>query len=135
MIVADANVLVYHLTGDPSRKEVIDALYAADPDWAAPPLALSEIRNALTGLYRSEDLGLSAANDLALEAEELLADRLFEVEAAEVLELVGQSGRSAYDCEYVALARRLEVPLLTYDESVQTDFPEIATTPTEFLNR
>jgi predicted nucleic acid-binding protein len=40
---------------------------------------------------------------------------------------------SAYDCEFVALAKRLNSPLITADKKVLKAFPEFATTITEFI--
>ena len=44
-----------------------------------------------------------------------------------VLDLVAASDCSAYDCEYVALARHLHVKLVTSDHEILRNFPETAT--------
>ena len=43
-----------------------------------------------------------------------------------VLDLVAASDCSAYDCEYVALARHLDVKLVTTDRKILQNFPETA---------
>jgi len=43
-----------------------------------------------------------------------------------VLDLVAVSDCSAYDCEYVALARHLNVKLVTTDNKILGSFPERA---------
>jgi len=43
-----------------------------------------------------------------------------------VLDLVAVSDCSAYDCEYVALARHLNVRLVTVDNKILRSFPETA---------
>jgi predicted nucleic acid-binding protein len=43
-----------------------------------------------------------------------------------VLTLAKESGRSASDCEFVAVARALSVPLITTDRQVVASFPQIA---------
>jgi len=43
-----------------------------------------------------------------------------------VLDLVASSTCTAYDCEFVALARELAVPLVTTDKQILRDFPAIA---------
>jgi predicted nucleic acid-binding protein len=48
------------------------------------------------------------------------------VPAGHVLRLVDETGHSAYDCEYVALAQRLGVPLVTGDRQLARQFPETA---------
>lgn len=51
---------------------------------------------------------------------------LSEVTSNQVLELVNASSCSAYDCEFVALARDLKVSLVTVDRQILTDFPDTA---------
>jgi len=46
-----------------------------------------------------------------------------------VLDLASASGCSAYDCEYVALARHLDVKLITTDKQILQSFPETAIIP------
>ncbi len=41
--------------------------------------------------------------------------------------------RPAYDCEFVALARDLNVPLVTSDKQVLTQFPDVATSLATFV--
>lgn len=43
-----------------------------------------------------------------------------------MLALAERSGCSAYDCEYVAVARRLDVALVTEDRRLLKAFPETA---------
>ena len=42
-----------------------------------------------------------------------------------ILDLARASGCTAYDCEYVALAMQLDVPLVTSDKEVRRAFPAI----------
>lgn len=49
-----------------------------------------------------------------------------------VLDLARESGCSAYDCEFVALAEALGVPLVTSDGEVLRKFPGIAVSMEEF---
>jgi len=43
-----------------------------------------------------------------------------------VLTLAHESGRSAYDCEFVAVAIALGVPLITSDRQLVSTFPRVA---------
>lgn len=56
------------------------------------------------------------------EATSLLAGREYDVDSTLVLELVSDSDCSAYDCEFVALARTLKVPLFTQDAKLLRAF-------------
>ena len=123
MIVVDTNVLAYlYLPGEFTAKA--EALLQRDAAWAAPVLWRSEFRNILAGYLRRKALTFEQAVAIQSKAEELLRDAEFEVDSAEVLELVRGSDCSAYDCEFVALAASLEVPLWTMDAKLLRAFPK-----------
>ncbi len=42
------------------------------------------------------------------------------------MQLVNTSQCSAYDCEFVALAQYLDIPLVTADKKLLTEFTDIA---------
>jgi len=52
-----------------------------------------------------------------------------------VLELAVRSRCTAYDCEFVALAKQLGVPLVTSDRQVLAAFPETAVSPDAFASQ
>lgn len=123
MIVVDANVIAYLLLpGAASRRA--EELLRRDHEWAAPLLWRSEIRNVFAGVLRRRAVSLKDAVHLISQAEALLRGREYAVASASVLELVERSKCSAYDCEYVALARDLGVPLVTHDARLVASFPD-----------
>ncbi|MCQ8105431.1 hypothetical protein NP590_15045 [Methylomonas sp. SURF-2] len=69
------------------------------------------------------------------ESESLMADREFILPSVAVMNLVASSTCSAYDCEFVALARQLSVKLVTQDKKLLREFPETALSLDEFLFR
>lgn len=97
---------------------------ARDPEWAAPLLWRSEWRNVLAGYLRRGQLALSEVMERLALAESLLRGREFAVESDRVMEWVARSALSAYDCEYVAVADQLGVPLVTNDARLVSAFPE-----------
>ena len=114
MIVVDSNVVAYlYLPGEHTTKA--ETLLERDPDWAAPVLWRSEFRNILAGGLRRKTLSFEQVCAFQSEAEELLAGSEFEVDSKAVLELVRDSDCSAYDCEFIALAIKLHVKLVTMD--------------------
>ena len=125
MIVVDTNVISYlYLTGQ--RSQQAEQLLSTDPHWCAPVLWRSEFRNVLS-LYLRKGLLTVAEVLLILEqAEELLGDHEYEIPSADIMQLVNQSDCSAYDCEFVALAKYLGVPLVTADKKLLREFPDIA---------
>lgn len=131
MIVADTNLLIY-LYVQGQRTEESEAVLRQDAVWAAPLLWRSEFRNALIGLVRTDALQLEEALAIIDEAEQWLAGHEYSVVSRQVLTLAGRSGCSAYDCEFVALAQDLEVPLVTSDRQILKAFPTIARSPSAF---
>lgn len=122
MIVVDSNILAYlYLPGE--RTADAEALLEQDPDWAAPVLWRSEFRNILAGYLRRGALTFEHACRVQAEAESLLLGAEYGVDSAAVLELVRDSDCSAYDCEFVALARTLNTKLVTADRQLLRAFP------------
>ena len=125
MIVVDSNVLAYlYLPGEYTT--AAEALLEQDSDWAAPILWRSEFRNILAGYLRRKAITFEQANSLQREAESLLEGTEFEVESIAVLELVRDSDCSAYDCEFIALAMKLDTKLITMDKKLLRAFPRRA---------
>ncbi len=122
MIVVDTHVVAY-LYLPTERTRYAEALLEKDPEWAAPLLWRSELRNILATYVRRRLLGFEAARDIQAEAEHLLAGGEHEVDSTRVLELARDSDCSAYDCEFVALAMQLGVGLVTADAKLRKAFP------------
>lgn len=131
MIVADTNLLIY-LYVQGQRTEESEAVLQLDALWAMPLLWRSEFRNSLIGLVRAHALQLDDALTMIDEAERWLIGREYNVLSRQVLTLASRSGCSAYDCEFVALAQDLEVPLVTNDRQILKAFPTIAVSPSAF---
>jgi predicted nucleic acid-binding protein len=125
MIVVDTNVVVYLLTGA-GPGEAAKALLEKDPEWAAPAILLSELRNVLAGLVRGGRLKPSQAQEMCGDAEEILGDRIAYVPSGPVLEMALAEGLSAYDAEFVVLARSLGVSLVTGDQGILDGAPDVA---------
>ena len=122
MIVVDTNVLAYLLLPGP-KTSLAEALLLDHPQWAAPPLWRSEWRNVLATYLRRDLLNLPAALALMQQAEAILSAHEQPVSSEQVLELASSSRCSAYDCEFVAAARKLGVPLVTEDQKILSAFP------------
>lgn len=105
---------------------------ALDSDWIAPLLWASEFRNVLRKYLLAGILSLDDVIAFAETADVLMADRSFAVPSSQVLRLVAVSGCTAYDCEFVALAQSLQVPLVTTDKELLRTFPDRAMHPSEF---
>ena len=122
MIVVDTNVLAYLLLPGP-KTSLAEALLLDHPQWAAPPLWRSEWRNVLATYLRRDLLNLPAALALMEKAEAILSAHEEPVSSEQVLTLASSSRCSAYDCEFVAAAQQLGVPLVTEDQKILAAFP------------
>jgi predicted nucleic acid-binding protein len=134
MIVADTNLLTYLLMEGPMLP-LAEQVFCKDPDWTAPALWRSEFRNVLAGFMRRGQLNLESALEYWHQAETLMLSSEAETIGATVLQLAQASGCTAYDCEFVALAQKLGVPLVTADGQILKAFPGIALSPQEFLGK
>jgi len=125
MIVVDVNVVAYlYLPGPFSA--AAENLLLSNSEWATPRLWRSEFRNILATYMRKNLLSLEQANTIFTSANDLLSNNEYEVSTLQVLQLAHDSGCSAYDCEYVALAHHLKLPVFTADKALLKAFPEVA---------
>jgi len=134
MIVADTNLIAY-FSIHTECSALAEAVCAVDPIWAAPLLWRSEYRETLLKYMHHAGMYFEAAISSLRLAEETVAGREYSVDGRKVLELAYQTKCSAYDCEYVALAQDLGVPLVTADRQVLRAFPEIAVSLEKFAKK
>jgi len=141
MIVVDTMIVAYGLLPHPQFVEEVERVQAKDGNWAIPSVWRSELRNVLLQYVRAvesgplaQDLHLADTFEIMQDAEVLLGRQTFQVGSEPILRLAHESGCSAYDCEYVALAQRLGVRLITYDSEVLAVFPDTAMSPSDFLS-
>ena len=126
MIVVDSSVIAYcWINGD--RTALAHRLRKIDPDWHAPVLWRSELRNILTGYRRDESLDESQVRQIMAAAEAALAGREHYVPSDRVFTVAEARRLSAYDAEFVVLAEVLGVPLVTEDQAVLAAFARALT--------
>lgn len=124
MIVVDTNIIAYFfIPGE--NTQLAKTLLKKDSKWVSPILWRSEFRNILALYIRKNYLSLSEAKLLIEEAERLMSGSEFHINSNKVLDLANRSQCSAYDCEFVALAMDLNLPLITSDKQLIREFPEI----------
>jgi predicted nucleic acid-binding protein len=125
MIVVDSNVIGY-LFIESTRLEQAELALSKDSDWRTPLLWRSEIRNVLTLYIRKGLLILDQSQIIMEKALNLMAGHEQDIDSSHVLQLAADSERSAYDCEFVALALDLNVALVTVDKKILSEFPNVA---------
>ena len=134
MIVVDTNVIAYlFIVGD--KTSDAKNVFLKDSDWISPMLWRSEFRNILALYLHQKYMTLEQAIQLTQEAELLMRGKELEVFSSEVLELAANSNCSAYDCEFVSIAKRMGVALVTSDKKILSEFPQIAVSMEEFISK
>lgn len=131
VIVADANLLSYFLLPCPHHLTA-RAVFERDPEWHAPLLWRSEFANVLTMAIRQKGLTLGQAKAILDTAESLLSGREHAIRGADVLHTATECNLTAYDAEFVVLAKHLNVPLITEDKAVLKAAPRWAKSPLVF---
>ncbi len=107
MIVVDTNIIAYlYLPGEKTN----------------PVLWRSEFRNILAYYTHNKILKLDDSLKIMHEAEALMSGGEYDMASAQVLSLAASSGCPAYDCEFVALALGMKVPLVTSDKKILRTF-------------
>ncbi|MDI6448742.1 type II toxin-antitoxin system VapC family toxin [Anaerobaca lacustris] len=133
MIVVDTNIIGYLYLTSPHSTQA-ERVLLKDPEWVAPLLWRSELRNVLALYVRKKHLSLTQVQRIMEEALHLMHGREYEAPSHQVLALAAASTCSAYDCEFVALAKDLDVPLVTADKQVCNEFPDVAVGLAEFID-
>jgi len=133
MIIVDANLIgALFLQSDQSL--IATRILEKDPDWYAPLLWQSEMRSIITSYLRHKLITLDKAIQIMDEAHALMMEHERFISSNLVLELVSTSKCTSYDSEYVALAKEMNLTLVTFDKEVVGEFPGIAVFPQDFVN-
>jgi len=131
-MVLDTNVVAYCFFPGRFSEDAIK-LVGLVSDAPVPPLWQSEFRNVLTLYLRKELLSIEEAVEIYSLAEERLTVIQPDKPTPRVLKLVNNSSCSAYDCEFIDLARQLNTPLVTQDKKMLREFPDTAITIADAL--
>ena len=133
MIVVDTNTIAYLYLPTEYTADV-EAVLEKDPLWVAPVLWRSEFRNILALYVRKNIVDLDTALQMQAQAEKQLAGNEYTVNSTIVLTLAKESGCSAYDCEFISIAKSLNSSLITADKKLISAFPNIAITAKDYLS-
>lgn len=133
MIIVDTNILIYlYIEGE--HTSAVESLIQKDCTWVAPLLWRSEFRNVLALYLRKKIISLQEALDIMDKAEHLMIENEYQPSSEIVLDLVNTSNCSAYDCEFVSLARQFDVPLITQDKKILAEFPQYTSPLKQYIS-
>lgn len=134
MIVVDANIIAYLLIKGERTTEARQLL-ESEPDWAVPSLWQHEFLNVLATLVKQGGANVNDALEIWHQAQMLLRDREGNFALPDALRLATTVEISAYDAQYVTLARVLGCVLVTEDKRLVQKFPDRAVTMQTYLDR
>ena len=125
MIVVDTNVMVRLVVGG---RQGADAarLFLRNPEWAAPMILMSELTNVLLGFVRQGSMTRDQAKAMCDDAAMVLGPRVVSVSADHVMDVALECGLTAYDAEFVVVARELGVRLATGDRAILKGAGDVA---------
>jgi len=134
VIVVDTSVIA-SLWVPNDMEELAYEVLRKDPDWVAPLLWRSELRNVMALYLKKNILKISTILQSMQEAEQFMESNSYEVNSTQVLQLVQNSNCSSYNCEFVALADDLGVQLVSFDKQICREFSGISVHPKKFVTK
>ncbi|MEO0795429.1 MAG: type II toxin-antitoxin system VapC family toxin [Verrucomicrobiota bacterium] len=134
MVIVDTGPLAYLLLPG-EQTELAQRAYKKDPSWGSAPLWRSEFRNLVIRYIRERRIEQKVADEILKVAEDRMHPRQYNVESDAVIDLALETGLSAYQCEYLALARDLNVPLVTTQPELVKAAPTLAISLEDYVAR
>jgi predicted nucleic acid-binding protein len=132
MIAVDTNVIASLVLPTSEATEAAVRALESDRDWVAPLLWRSEFGNVLATGVKNGWFSLDEALEAWSAAEELMEGGEYSVPVVEAVKLAAESGCSSCDCEFVVLARDLEVKLVTLDRELLAKFEGVTASLEDF---
>jgi len=132
MIVAD-NTLLCHFFLQSDLRDIARQVREKDGEWIVPPLWKSEFANAIVKAYWACPDPLELYYRAWDSACAVMEPCERPVDFHEAVRLGAENHISAYDGQYVHLARKFGVPLITEDSKLQRKFPAFAVSMEDFL--
>jgi predicted nucleic acid-binding protein len=132
MIVVDANVLAFYLV-EGNRTTDANALRNLDADWIVPAFWCVEFQSILWKYVRFGGMPMGKALELLDRAMTMLSPNEVTPPPDTVLRDALNWKITAYDAQYVSLAKQLGIRCVTEDGPVQEACPAIAISLDEFL--
>ena len=134
MIIVDTN-LVSHLFIPGEHTSLAQDILRKDQDWHTSVLWRFEFRSVLVQHVKKGFMGLAKSCIVMEKAQMFFKDKELLAPGELVIESSLASGCSSYDCEFIVLARIHGVPLVTFDQKILRNFPEIAVSAVNFLGQ
>lgn len=117
MIVVDANIIAYWAI-DGEYTEPARRLREMEPDWIVPALCRHELANVLTIYVKHGAMEVADAQVVWQGIESIIFEREYDIELSRAIAVAVETGTSAYDAQYLMLARIKAIPFVTQDRQL-----------------
>ena len=133
--VLDTMMFAYALLGEKNCGETALSVIQHTATIHVPDHLRSELANVLWQWIRHTEITTPTALTL-LDTADSLFSRVHSTNTLwhAGLQLAAEYCHPAYDTLFIALANRLEVPLITWDKKLLSLFPDVALHPDKYLN-
>ncbi|MCL2266726.1 MAG: type II toxin-antitoxin system VapC family toxin [Treponema sp.] len=112
-IVLDASAIIAFIADEPEAQIVIN--YTKNAAIVSPNIISSEIANALTRMMKKKIITSEEQMLNLIKNFKLIPMKLIEIDLEKALQIAWQNNLYAYDAFYLEIAKRLRLPLITFD--------------------
>jgi len=123
MVLVDTNI-VFPLLAESVNTQPARELLDRDAAWVTEPYALIELTNILTTYQRANLISKTQALELLQRAVGFLEPYFMGISHEHALDVAIRYKVSAYDARYIALAEKLDTPLITEDNRLRKAVPD-----------
>ncbi|MBC8322468.1 MAG: type II toxin-antitoxin system VapC family toxin [Candidatus Marinimicrobia bacterium] len=124
MIVVDVNIIV-NLFIDGEHSPAATDLFEQDDQWYCPDIWLHEITNVMSTYVKHGGLSIKKADQILNNAIAYFLDSTFSMPMTDVLKCSIKYNISAYDAEYIVLAKINNTQLVTVDKRLNKAIPQL----------
>ena len=131
MIVVDTNTIAYYLIQGEHTAEAHE-VRRKDPDWIVPHLWRHEFLNILALYLRQDGLSMEECREIWVRSQKILHDRERETDMLAALRTAADNAVSAYDAQFITLARQHDILCVTSDGILLKKFDQTAISMGDF---
>jgi predicted nucleic acid-binding protein len=124
MIVVDVNIIV-NLFIEGEHTPAASDLYKQDDQWCCPDIWLHEMTNVMSTYVKHGGVSQKKAAQILNNALAYFLDTTFSIPVSDVLNCSLKYNISAYDAEYIVLAKSNKTRLVTVDKKLNKAIPQL----------
>ena len=116
-IILDASAIIAVIADEPEAQTVIN--YTKNATIVSPNIISCEIANALTRMMKKKIVNSEEQMINLIKNFKLIPIKLEEIDLEKAMQIAWQNNIYAYDAFYLEVAKRLRLPLITFDAGME----------------